>query len=334
MALGEIYVQLSVRFPDDSKVRALARYGRDARRARDLYVQMLLYCKDNLSDGFVPAEQIGILVYPDSPTIGKKDAARLVEVGLIEQRDGGWCVSAFLKRNKSGQAIRDRAERRAAASAKANHTKWHVNTGESKPDCDWCQQGAPETGTKSAPKSDPNSDSDPSPAGVDPVLRPDSTETETESQTETETETQKGSESSSPPPPEPEPGQRATHRPPPAEAQTDDDDDLTANERLDRMIVEILAETSGRTATPEHAAKVRRTILDGRQVQNPPVYVARAIRAEPGRFTPPEAPQTLRDQPWMTSPAPNQDEINARGGAAAKEALRAAKERTSEGAEP
>jgi len=55
MPLGEIYVKLVVGFPRDPKVRALARLGTDAGLARDLYVQMLLYCKENLTDGFVPA---------------------------------------------------------------------------------------------------------------------------------------------------------------------------------------------------------------------------------------------------------------------------------------
>ncbi|GAA4626686.1 hypothetical protein GCM10023196_035940 [Actinoallomurus vinaceus] len=142
MAHGEIYVQLSVNFADDPKVRALARYGRDARRARDLYVQMICYCKENLTDGLVPAEQIGVLAYPDPPKVGEKDAERLAEVGLIQRRGASWYVAAFLKRNRSRQAVRDRSEEKKRSGAKANHVRWHVERGVTKPDCEWCQNGS------------------------------------------------------------------------------------------------------------------------------------------------------------------------------------------------
>lgn len=144
MAHGEIFVQLSVNMADDPKVRALARYGRDARPARDLYVQMILYCKANLTDGFVPLEQIGVLVYPDAPKVGARDAGHLAEVGLIERRGDAWYVLAFLRRNRSRQAVRDRSEEKKRASAKANHVRWHLERGIAKPDCGWCQ-GEPDS---------------------------------------------------------------------------------------------------------------------------------------------------------------------------------------------
>ncbi len=142
MAHGEIYVQLAVTFADDPKVRALARYGKDARRIRDLYVQMLCYCKAGLTDGLVPDDQIGVLVYPDSPAIGRKDVLRLAEVGLIEAREGAWFVRGFLKRNKSRSAVQDKSAAKAAASVKANHMRWHVDRGEPKADCELCRQAS------------------------------------------------------------------------------------------------------------------------------------------------------------------------------------------------
>lgn len=101
MPRGEIYVQLVVNYDEDPKVRALAKFGREARACRDLYVQMVCYCKRNLTDGFVPAEELGILVYPDSARIGQRDAGRLAEVGLVAVTDGGYQVLGYLKRNKS-----------------------------------------------------------------------------------------------------------------------------------------------------------------------------------------------------------------------------------------
>lgn len=113
MARGEIHLQLVVNYGSDPKVRALARYGRDARAVRDLWVQMMCYCKGELSDGFVPDEELGILVYPDPPKTGERDVLRLAEVGLVERVDGGWYLPSFLKRNKS------RAQVEAISSAKA-----------------------------------------------------------------------------------------------------------------------------------------------------------------------------------------------------------------------
>ena len=119
MALGEIYLKLAVAFPDDPKVRALARYGADAGLARDLYVQMALYCKRMLSDGFVPAEQVGLLVYPLSADHGNQLAKQLASVGLIKEVSNleaqGWQVCAYLKRNGTKNDVEALSKVRAEA---------------------------------------------------------------------------------------------------------------------------------------------------------------------------------------------------------------------------
>lgn len=130
MARGEIHVQLTVNFPEDAKVRALVRFGRDARPCRDLYVQMLLYCKKNLTDGFVPVEEIGILVFPDTPKAGVKDADRLAEVGLIERVEGGYQLPGFLKRNKSKAQVEAESKTKAEAGRKGGKQSGLVRRGE------------------------------------------------------------------------------------------------------------------------------------------------------------------------------------------------------------
>ena len=119
MAVGEIYVKLAVGFPDDPKVRALARYGADAGLARDLYVQMCLYCKRVLTDGFVPAEQIGLLVYPLSADHGNQLAKQLASVGLTKEvskpEAQGWQVCAYLPRNGSKEDVERLSQVRAEA---------------------------------------------------------------------------------------------------------------------------------------------------------------------------------------------------------------------------
>jgi hypothetical protein len=113
MANGEIHLELSVNYADDPKVAALARWPKDTRAARDLYVQMALYAKRNLTDGFVPAEQVGVLCYPDPPKTGVRQAGLLVQVGLVTATDDGYVVAAFLKRNRS------RAEVEALSATRA-----------------------------------------------------------------------------------------------------------------------------------------------------------------------------------------------------------------------
>lgn len=139
MLTGEIHVSLYVDFASDPKMLRLARYGSEARAARDLYVQMICYCKRLMSDGYVPDEAVGLLVYPDPPDVGGKDAERLAEVGLIERCEGGWQVSAFLKRNKSRAEIESDSGRKAEGAAIANHKRWHVKRQVTDPDCPHCR---------------------------------------------------------------------------------------------------------------------------------------------------------------------------------------------------
>jgi hypothetical protein len=113
----EIYIKLVVGFPRDQKVRALARYGTDAGLARDLYVQMILHCKENLTDGFVPAEEAWALAFPLPPDHADQLAKQLASVGLIKEVSNpeapGWQVCAFLKRNASKEQVEALSEVRA-----------------------------------------------------------------------------------------------------------------------------------------------------------------------------------------------------------------------------
>lgn len=133
MARGEIHVQLAVNMGEDPKMRALARFGRDARGLRDLFVQMVLYCKRNLTDGFVPDEELGVLVYPDGPKVGKRDADRLVEVGLVRPVEGGYMLPSFLKRNKSKAQVEAESAAKAEAGRQGGRRSGESRRGEAKP---------------------------------------------------------------------------------------------------------------------------------------------------------------------------------------------------------
>lgn len=122
MSVSEIYIKLVVGYPRDPKVRALVRYGADAGLARDLYVQMILYCKENLSDGFVPAEEIGVLAYPLPVDHANQLAKQLASVGLTKEVSNceandkqGWEVCAYVRRNGTKEDVERLSEVRAQA---------------------------------------------------------------------------------------------------------------------------------------------------------------------------------------------------------------------------
>lgn len=115
MAHGEIHVELAVNYAADPKVAALARFGKEARLARDLYVQMVCYAKANMTDGFVPTEIVGQLAYPDVPRSALRQAGFIADVGLTSAVDGGWHITAYLKRNKSRAEVIELSEARAEA---------------------------------------------------------------------------------------------------------------------------------------------------------------------------------------------------------------------------
>lgn len=115
--MTKLYLALDVDFDDDDKIARLARYPRqgDARALRDLVVAMWRYCKRERSDGHVPVEILGKLVYPDAPKFGVRDADRLVEIGLVEHTDTGYYFPSYLKRNKSRAQLEAEAETKAKA---------------------------------------------------------------------------------------------------------------------------------------------------------------------------------------------------------------------------
>jgi hypothetical protein len=190
MPAGEIYVPLSVNFANNAKVRALKRYGKEARPARDLYVQMLLYCKSMRSDGWVPDDEIGVLVYPDPEKTGMRQAGFLAEVGLVDRGVGGYRVTGWLERNSSREDIERKSAAKGRGARHANHRRWHLEADSPDPKCEWCQKSDRTTDRTTDQSSNQTSDqiSDSDPIGT--AKRSDSKETETETETETESETE------------------------------------------------------------------------------------------------------------------------------------------------
>jgi hypothetical protein len=191
MPAGELHIQLAVNFPNNPKVRSLVRHGRDVRALRDLYVGMLLYCKGSLTDGFVPDEQIGLLVYPDTEKNGQRDAGRLAEAGLCERGVNGWQVTGWFDRNPSRAAVEEKSAAKARGAKLANHRRWHVEQGHFDGRCQWClaevDQYTDQTTDQNTDRSrDQSTDQNSVSSRIGAVKRSDSTETESETESEKE----------------------------------------------------------------------------------------------------------------------------------------------------
>lgn len=81
-----------------------------------LWVAAIDYCRDQLTDGFLPEHAVHTLgLFRSQPT---KLAFRLVEVGLLEACEGGWKVHDYLDHNDSRNDVKakkkENAERQRA----------------------------------------------------------------------------------------------------------------------------------------------------------------------------------------------------------------------------
>ena len=76
------FYKMAVGWTEDPKVVAQARFGpANAIFARDLFSQMIGYSRRNLTDGWVPAEELGRLMYPLPVDDAERLAAHLADRG-------------------------------------------------------------------------------------------------------------------------------------------------------------------------------------------------------------------------------------------------------------
>lgn len=178
-------------------------------------------------------------------------AKELVANGLWRRERGGYRFHDWITHNPTrSEAIAARAKQ-SSGGAIGNHRRWHAKRGITDPACRYCQEKQ-DRGTDRVP--DGGSESHPNPRPV--PSRPEGTGT--------------GSLSSS-----------FTDR----DARASPDDD-----KINQTIIDLLADLTGRTVTPEWADAVRRQLLDGRQVDHQARYVTKAIRERPRDFLPSGGP--------------------------------------------
>lgn len=141
---GIIYIPLDVRWPRSKKVRAMiVRHGLDGFAAWALYLAMASYCRENLTDGYVPADEIGALAYPLKPDDADRLVGLLVEARLLDHSgsdgtghsnshspsDGighsrGYLVRAYVKRNGTRADTLAAADRRSVGGKNGADRRW------------------------------------------------------------------------------------------------------------------------------------------------------------------------------------------------------------------
>ena len=124
MPVTDLWAKMFLRFDEDPKIVALARYGDEAGLCRDLYLAMVRYCRRNLTDGFVPTYELMRLAFPLALPMAERIAKHLVSEELCAEVPNGWIVNAYVKRNGTraqqeakSETARELARRRWSADA-------------------------------------------------------------------------------------------------------------------------------------------------------------------------------------------------------------------------
>ncbi|WP_433465724.1 hypothetical protein [Spirillospora sp. CA-128828] len=264
-----------------------------------------------------------------------EEAARaLVDAGLWERvRGGGYRFHDW----DTYQPTRDEAvaarSKKSSGGRLGNHRRWHLERGVIDPRCHYCTTPA---ANRTDAGTDGGSDAEPMPKRPAENDNPQAISTgggDTQSDAEDQVNGGTGSDNRSesdrmnrsgtesgpnpPVPTRPDPSRRdggsvgesssGSRR----ASETDDDEPTTHEQTIDRLIVDVLTDLTGRTVDDPHAAKVRRQLLDGRQVANPMAYVSKALRERPNDFLPADTPA---DRP--PPPRPQLDPERAQAGAA------------------
>jgi hypothetical protein len=119
----ETFYKMAVGWPDDPKVVALGRFGAvNAILARDLFSQMIGYSRRNLTDGEVPAQEVGRLMHPLPADLAEELAGYLADPGPF----GALC-RAHTTSNADGNAgsNADGNAARIVSWVVLNYAKWN-----------------------------------------------------------------------------------------------------------------------------------------------------------------------------------------------------------------
>lgn len=124
----------------DDKLHASVKWRRASKGARALWTTALSWCCDQENDGEIPKDMLRVL--DGTPA----EAKSLVNAGLWNEKENGWSFHNWTKYNPDSASIRAKREAESEGGKRGNHTRWHVKQGLTVPDCEFCQEGLPDSG--------------------------------------------------------------------------------------------------------------------------------------------------------------------------------------------
>jgi hypothetical protein len=139
----ELFVPMSVNAMDDPK---LVRAGAFAEL---VFYRSTQLAKRLASDGHIDRTHLPHLCRGLRGPYSKHTDP-LVNEGLWVREGDGFRIASFLKRNKSRAQLDAQRDTKAAAGAKGNHVKHHVEQGRYVASCEWCLAECDDTGSHSA----------------------------------------------------------------------------------------------------------------------------------------------------------------------------------------
>jgi len=96
MSVGDKWIKLECGYPRNRKIRAMVqRNGADGILARDMYVQLVLYCRAEETDGVVPDYETPLLMHPLPSEDVKHLLKLLLDAGLITSSSDGSGETVF-----------------------------------------------------------------------------------------------------------------------------------------------------------------------------------------------------------------------------------------------
>lgn len=241
-------------------------------KAFRLLIEAWGWCREWLTDGIIP---IGIWRKMHTKRAREEllecGLAQFTETGDIEMTD---YAGAQQSREESAKA---RAQA-ARDGAYGGHVRHHARRGISVPEsCAWCAEAVRRPAPPPDPDPDPGSppNSPPTPETLGPLPDPDGVAVaESESETEGETGVD-----------------RRLHLQVVDAPRPDDDDRLHG--RIEGEVRAVLGALTGAAVSPEHAARIRATLLAGERKRNPMAYVLESVKREPASWLP-DSPRWAR----------------------------------------
>lgn len=117
-----LYAKLSCAAPRDPRMIAAGW------QARAVYVEALLYARENLTDGVIDRRALVFWMPDMPPRTRSRHLDRLVELGALEHHEAGWTFpkAVWSRWNPSRAEIDDMRQAKAEAGIRGNHERWHV----------------------------------------------------------------------------------------------------------------------------------------------------------------------------------------------------------------